>query len=71
MGAPGLSLFTGSPVNASSPSWHRRQYFGFLPHTTQMSNHPLSTSKDSEGQKQKAGREVFPASLNKDLALQE
>lgn len=51
--------------------WHRGQYFGFLPQATQMSIHPSSASEVSEGQKQKAGREVFPAFLKEDLALQE
>lgn len=71
MRAPGLSLFTGSPVKGSSPSWHRGQYFGLLPHATQTSIHPLNTSEVSEGQKQRAGGGDFPAFLNEDLTLQE
>lgn len=68
MRAPCLCLFTGSPVNDASPCWHRGQYFGFLPHTTQMSIHPSSASEDTED-KAEGGREDFPAFLSEDLVL--
>lgn len=71
MRASSLCLFIRSQENGSSSSWHRGQYFEFLSHTTQMSIHPSSASEVSEGQKQKAGREGFPAFLKEGLVLQE